>query len=280
MFCDATEPDWKRFAAYTPQEGPDAPLLRLETLGHFLSSGAYYVRREGLDQWLLAYTRTGQGRLVYRGESYALTPGSAFLIHCGERQEYRTEGCHWEFLWVHFSGMLADSFAQYVQLKRGVVAQGGGELPSLWEKAFTLADQNGPDCGARISAVLYEMLTQLLVARPTDARIEAAIAYMRAHASESVRMEDLAQAACMSPYHFQRRFHKEMGVPPHLYLNRYRISQAKQLLATTDLPIATVAEQTGFSTPSHLSDTFRKITGMTPGEYRRSMRTFQPPVIF
>ncbi len=271
MYCEATEPVWRRFAAYTPQEEPDAPLLHLQGLGHFLSSGAYYVRRKDMDQWLLLYTRTGQGKLTYRGESYDLTPGSAFLIHCGEWQEYRTEGCHWEFLWAHFSGGLADSFARYVQLKRGVVAQGGGEIPGLWEKAFVLANQNGPDCGARISAVLYEMLTQLLAARPADARIEAAVAYMQAHAAEPVRVEELAREACMSPYHFQRRFHKEMGAPPHLYLSRYRISQAKQLLATTDLPVAAVAERTGFSTPSHLSDTFRKMTGMTPGEYRRSL---------
>jgi AraC family transcriptional regulator len=61
-----------------------------------------------------------------------------------------------------------------------------------------------------------------------------------------------------------------LGETPHQYIIKRRIECAKQLLIATDLSIAEVAFQTGFSSQSHLSDVFRRITGSTPGAYRIS----------
>ena len=63
-----------------------------------------------------------------------------------------------------------------------------------------------------------------------------------------------------------RVFRKVLGLPPHAYLVQVRITQAKKLLAS-GMAIAEVAAETGFSDQSHLHRHFKRIVGVTPGQY-------------
>jgi AraC-like DNA-binding protein len=72
----------------------------------------------------------------------------------------------------------------------------------------------------------------------------------------------------MSPYHFARLFKRSTGVPPHRFVVRRRIDEARALLSAGTVPIAEIARLVGFRTTSHFATTFRRITGMTPGRYR------------
>lgn len=272
MYCEATEA-WRvtGFAARTPAQTA-APLIQFHSMARYEAGPAYYVRREGLSEWLFAYTLSGKGRLTYEGATYALTRGTVFLIDCRRAQEYRTAGDGWEFLWVHFAGRLADEYAGYVAGLRGAVMQAGADCVSQWHTIHDLAAGSESGNEALLSAAVYQLLTLLLASRLADERIEAAIAYMQEHLSDPVTVEKLASEACMSPFHFQRQFKKATGMTPHLYLSRLRINRAKQLLATTDQPVAAVAEQTGFSSGSHFAETFHRLSGQTPRDYRRDPR--------
>ncbi len=55
-----------------------------------------------------------------------------------------------------------------------------------------------------------------------------------------------------------------MGISPHQYVIQQRVERAKSMLSKTDLTIADIAFQTGFSSQSHLTQQFKRITGMTP----------------
>ena len=66
---------------------------------------------------------------------------------------------------------------------------------------------------------------------------------------------------------FSHIFKEGMGVSPHEYLTRIRIEKAEQLLTNTDLSIAEVAEQTGFSGQNYFSRAFKRYTGKTPREF-------------
>lgn len=84
-----------------------------------------------------------------------------------------------------------------------------------------------------MSAAVYQLLSLFLLPRGMDERIEQAAAYMQEHCAEPLPVEALARLACMSPYHFQRRFKEETGLTVHQYLNRQRVGRAKQLLLST-----------------------------------------------
>lgn len=90
--------------------------------------------------------------------------------------------------------------------------------------------------------------------------------YIEANYTEDISIGQLASIGNMSPFHFIRIFAKEMGVPPHAYLNQVRLRRARGLLAD-GWSIAATACETGFVDQSHLSRRFKRIFGITPGQY-------------
>jgi AraC-like DNA-binding protein len=92
--------------------------------------------------------------------------------------------------------------------------------------------------------------------------------FIDAHMSLAIRLEQLAAAAALSPYHFHRQFKNATGLTPREYVVRVRIEHAKALLTESDLPLVDVAGQAGFMDQSHFTTMFRKLTSMTPREFR------------
>jgi AraC family transcriptional regulator len=89
----------------------------------------------------------------------------------------------------------------------------------------------------------------------------------------SLSVGELARIAHLSPFHFSRAFKQATGMAPHRFIIERRVAQAKQRLAHGTDSLAEIAYVTGFSSQAHLSSLFRKITGVTPKQYRRSVRS-------
>jgi len=97
-----------------------------------------------------------------------------------------------------------------------------------------------------------------------------ALYYIHSHYEDHLSIEELAEVAALSPFHFVRRFHAETGLPPHAYLIRYRVEKAKELLLAS-YPIVEVAMRVGFSDQSHLGHHFKAIVGISPGRFVRCL---------
>jgi AraC-like DNA-binding protein len=95
--------------------------------------------------------------------------------------------------------------------------------------------------------------------------------YIEGNYTDNISLDELAQVACLSPYHFLRVFRDTVGLPPHAYLTQVRVMRAKQLL-DSKLPIAQIATGTGFTDQSHLTRRFKQMLGITPGQYRNSVQ--------
>ena len=100
----------------------------------------------------------------------------------------------------------------------------------------------------------------------------AACDFIEAHLTEDIALADLAGVARLSPAHFCRAFKRSFGVPPHRYQLQRRIERAKSLLADQDRSVLEVALACGFNFPGNFSQIFRKGTGVTPREFRRSLQ--------
>jgi AraC family transcriptional regulator len=83
----------------------------------------------------------------------------------------------------------------------------------------------------------------------------------------------MAAVARLSVYHFARQFKRATGLPPHQFVILRRIERAQQLLqGGGDLSLAEVALRAGFSDQSQFSHHFKRLVGVTPGQFRMSAR--------
>lgn len=94
------------------------------------------------------------------------------------------------------------------------------------------------------------------------------IEYIDAHLDQDLGLRNMAAVAGLSEDHFARAFRESTGVPPHRYLMRRRLARARELLETSETPIVEIAQALGFADQSHLTNLFRRDTGMTPGQVR------------
>ena len=100
-------------------------------------------------------------------------------------------------------------------------------------------------------------------------RVRRVTDFIVANLSQGLDLDSLAAQAELSPYHFARAFKQSTGETPHGYVLRHRIERARDLLRGSGKSIAEVALEVGFPSQSHFTTQFRKMTGSTPGQYRR-----------
>ncbi|MDN8618073.1 helix-turn-helix domain-containing protein [Variovorax ginsengisoli] len=119
-----------------------------------------------------------------------------------------------------------------------------------------------------------------MVAAPTKAvsvglaahKMRSVRKFISEHLGETIRVEQLADAVHLSPFHFARMFKQSTGQSPHLHVLLQRIERAKELLAGTDSPIVEVAADVGFRTQGHFTGVFHRYTGFTPKVFRLNAR--------
>jgi AraC family transcriptional regulator len=95
--------------------------------------------------------------------------------------------------------------------------------------------------------------------------------YIDAHLADELGLIELAAVARLSPHHFGEAFKTAVGKSPHRFVTERRVGHAMELLRNEDRSIAEIAHTAGFSNQSHLTENFRRVTGLTPGLFRRSL---------
>ena len=106
----------------------------------------------------------------------------------------------------------------------------------------------------------------------TSHRLEIARGLIARELGRKLVVKDLARAVCMSEFHFARLFAKSTGKPPHAYITRARMEEAKRLLRDTWEPLGAIAAHVGYRTHAHFSRVFHMHVGQPPRAYRASVR--------
>jgi AraC family transcriptional regulator len=92
---------------------------------------------------------------------------------------------------------------------------------------------------------------------------------MSANLAEGFSLGQLAERAGMSDFHFNRSFKRATGVPPSKYFIKLHFHAGCRLLRETSKSIIEVTNEVGDANPSHFAHLFRKMTGLSPSDYRR-----------
>jgi AraC family transcriptional regulator len=166
----------------------------------------------------------------------------------------------------------------------------GMDLPHLRAAMLAVDDEltaggaGGPLAAESLANVLAVHLLRHVVAprrleRGRDgalprARLRAVVEYIEDHLDAHPTLEQMAAVARLSAYHFARQFKTATGLPPHQYVIARRVERAKGLLGTpTSLSLAEVATRAGFTDQSQFARHFKRLVGVTPGQFRTPART-------
>ncbi len=106
-----------------------------------------------------------------------------------------------------------------------------------------------------------------------DPSIATALSYIRENACNGITVQDVIAHSGLSRSTLERQLRKLLSRSPQQEIRHVQIKRARQLLMETDLPMDRIAALCGFDHPEYMHVVFRRETNMTPGQYRRNLRT-------
>jgi AraC family transcriptional regulator len=232
--------------------------------------------------------------LLYEGVKRHVAPpaGAISVVPAGSPVHWRWSG---PFDWLHIflePGLVARVAAEAFDLdpaRVSIPALDGLDLPDLRAvMAAVDAELTAGGVGGRLAAeslanvlavrLLRHIVAPRRLARGRDGtlprgRLRAVVEYIEEHLDTGPTLEQMAAVARVSSYHFARQFKAATGQPPHQYLIARRVERARlHLHAGTDLSLAEVAAHAGFRDQSQFSRHFKRLVGVTPGQFRMPAR--------
>ena len=247
-----------------------------------------------LDHHYVVLHLGGPKRVTRRGDGRSVTAdvddGAVTIVPAGTRFEWATEGpIDFAHLYVHPTRLnhaisrMFDRDAASVTLADDVGVTDpllSHTLRAMLAEVALGAGTGGPYLDVLFDVVLANLVTKHSswgqVAAPArhalaPVRLRRVLDYVESSLGGSIALSELAAVAGLSRFHFSRAFHNAMGEPPLAYVGRRRLETAKRLLRNSEIAVGEVARRSGFASPSHFSDSFRRHTGMAPSQFRRQL---------
>ncbi len=117
------------------------------------------------------------------------------------------------------------------------------------------------------AAIVTRRSTDVLAIR--DPIVAAAVRHIAAHACEGLKVDEVLPRVAVSRAQLEKKFRRHLGRSPQAEIRRVQLARIRQLLTDTDLPLKHIAARAGFAYTEYLCVVFRRLTGETPGAYRR-----------
>jgi len=230
----------------------------------------------------VSYVRKGSFGCRTHGRTFDLVTGSILVGYPGD--EYlctHDHVCGDECLSFFLTPELIEMIGNDVATWRIGAAPPLPELMVLGELAQASADGRSDigldEIGQLFASRFVEVVSgrSRQVAQPSarDRRraVETAL-WIEANSQREIDLDDAADQAGVSPFHFLRQFSSVLGVTPHQYLVRSRLRHAARLLASEEIPVTDIAYDVGFGDLSNFVRTFHRAAGVSPRSFRADAR--------
>lgn len=264
------------YYTYKPSLNAREGLLYPICVGDFTYEPGYRQQRSQFDSFLLKVILDGQLTIKSDGQVFSAKQDDVVLLDCYKPHAYWSES-GWRSLWVHFDGLSARSYYNWIVRTNGNVFSTWNirkilkNLNDVYETFHSEQVVNEPHIALSLTKALTAMTESVEQSRSIQNNAEAineVIYYINEHPSENLTVEQMAQMASFSKYHFIRIFQETIGMTPRQYVIASRMDYARYLLKSTSLPVKEVGYNIGYTSGSMFCATFKKIHGVTPSEYR------------
>ena len=217
--------------------------------------------------YLLHLIEKGEGYIERNGIKTHLSAGNAFLIRPDEVTLYCSdEDNPWEYVWIAFDGAFAKTLIERTTDKLCMEYQKSGLI--------ALKTAMGRDNLDYLTCLnlLFEVLNAIKTASKTQEmdEISTALHYLENNYFCHISITALAAQFGFSRAYFSTLFVKRTGETPYDYLTKIRIERAKEYLKQGQHSIEEIAYSVGFTSLQRFSEAFKKRSGLSPLQYRKS----------
>jgi AraC-like DNA-binding protein len=265
----ATPADWQRDLFYSVVRG-----------GHLRAGYEHRIQRETYPGHEFILCLSGQGWVQVAGKRHQVGPDELLWVNCHHPHAYGTSSKQpWELYWIRVEGRPLDRVASLLEIRsQPVIRNFNTRAASLeFERIFHHMIGTRPSEAALVNAAVTAIIALAFEARLSDTDeirpelpmpVQKALEKMRLYFHTAIRVSDLAALSGMSESHFSRLFKSCIGTSPIDWLRRERINQAKHRLIESEDPVKEIARQVGYSDQFFFSKDFKKMTLLTPTQFR------------
>ncbi|MBQ8145504.1 MAG: helix-turn-helix transcriptional regulator [Clostridia bacterium] len=214
--------------------------------------------------------KSGEREIVLTdGDVIIIPPKTTYCFECTGESIY--------FLCVHFTG--SQSSERIADYKLPVYpiwdkTCASNQIKIKFQKLFEGFSSDDPyrdnDLSALLEMLLIEVARSIDSAKAEKHSISKSLNYIKEFYSKPITVSELAKLENMCPTSYNLCFKQIMGVTPTKYIINLRIDAGKELLEFSDLPISEIASMCGYADFNFFSRAFKKVTGKTPSQYRKS----------
>lgn len=249
------------------------------------------MKQPPLDHHYLVVHLGGDKRVTRRHGGHSLTVDvrdrGFTTVEAGSTYSWRTEGpiafghVYLEPKW--YAELIGEGFDRdpaTVSLNEEVGTHDPliGQLLAALVHAAATDDVSLMQQQSALEAVLYRLYEHQAAVPQRDARmlisstsVRRVSDFIAANLDAVITLDDLAQVAGYSRFHFARGFRAATGMPPYAFVVRHRIAKSCEMLGERDIPISSIAAATGFASHAQFSSRFRQITGLAPSTFRAAV---------
>lgn len=239
--------------------------------------------------WEFVITLEGCMQYAVDGEIVNIPEGKGIFVNSGHIHfgfSDKREECEYIVLLVHPSfycgnQLIANNYTVPIMEDASIpyaILEKSSRTNMNLREIYKLKVNTGSDCLLGMQTLLFDIFDELYsiktassataIYKKNFAEMKAMLEFVTVHYSEKISLADIAAVASMSKNNCILTFRRYVGDTPLGYLTGYRIQKSMSLLRDTDMSVLEIAYAVGFSGPSYFAETFRRLNGMSPMEYR------------
>ena len=233
------------------------------------------------------------GETTYRADCVNVkgAPGKICLMPQGQDSKWHING-DIEFMHMyfhdealrHYASTTLQSDVRFIELK-DLLYEEDIKLRQLFIEYASLIEAHAICSPLFVEQAAHKILHHLLINHNgfllKDEKIRGGLSpkcmritrdYIHQNLSQKLTIELLSKSANLSPFHFARMFKISFGESPASFITRSRIERVKSLL-NTSISLAVISTEVGFSQQSHMTNSFKKLVGLTPASFRKRIQS-------
>lgn len=230
------------------------------------------------------YIHKGKGSFEVDGKTYNLEKGQGFVIFPNTLVYYKADSEEpWEYSWVAFQGIKAESLLRQAALLNGVPVfnSPNEELINYCLKEMLNSDRLIHGRSSYLKGYLYIIFAQHIensrlfsnfkdISDPKEDYVRKAVEFIEKNYDKKITVDTVAKYLSINSKYLWKLFQRYLNISPVKYIVNIKIEKACQLMNNSSLSISDISRSVGYEDALQFSKMFKSIKGISPSFYRKN----------